>query len=154
MVALCNWADHYIFMLWLLLSIFLCFFLSSFFSSPNLRGQRLDVYNTPHMVPSSPLKVAQPPVFGSCLIWPNGWMDEDATWYWSRPRPGHIVLDGDPAPRRLGHSSPPSFRLMPIVTMVAHLSYWWALAALCNRVGHYIFVLWFLLLSSFFFFLV
>ena len=39
MVALCNRADHYIFMLFLLL-------LSSFFSSPNLRGLRLDVYHT------------------------------------------------------------------------------------------------------------
>ena len=25
-------------------------------------------------------------------------MDQDATWYGSRPRPGDIVLDGDPAP--------------------------------------------------------
>jgi len=42
MVALCNGADHYIFGLWFLLS----FFLSSFFSSPNLSGRRLDVYHT------------------------------------------------------------------------------------------------------------
>jgi len=21
------------------------------------------------------------PIFGPCLLWPNGWMDEDATWY-------------------------------------------------------------------------
>jgi len=27
------------------------------------------------------------PIFGPCLLWPNGWMDEDATWYGSRPRP-------------------------------------------------------------------
>jgi len=26
-----------------------------------------------------PLKGAQPPVLGLCLLWPNGWMDEDAT---------------------------------------------------------------------------
>jgi len=38
MVALCNRADHYIFALW-----FLSFF---FFSSPNVRGRRLDVYHT------------------------------------------------------------------------------------------------------------
>jgi len=19
-------------------------------------------------------------IFGSCLLWPNGWMDQDATW--------------------------------------------------------------------------
>jgi len=37
MVALCNRAHHYIFML---------FLLSSFFSSPNLSGRRLDVYQT------------------------------------------------------------------------------------------------------------
>ena len=41
MVALCNMADHYIFILWFLL--LLSFF---FFSSPNLRGRRLDVYHT------------------------------------------------------------------------------------------------------------
>ena len=39
MVALCNRADHNIFILFLLL-------LSSFFSSPNLSGRRLDVYHT------------------------------------------------------------------------------------------------------------
>jgi len=37
MVALCNRADHYIFIL---------FLLSSVFSSPNLSGRRLDVYHT------------------------------------------------------------------------------------------------------------
>jgi len=39
-----------------------------------------------------------PPIFGPCLLWPNGWIDQDATWYGGRPRPGHIVLDGDPFP--------------------------------------------------------
>ena len=39
MVALCNRADHYIFVLWFLSSIF-------FYSSPNLSGPRLDVYHT------------------------------------------------------------------------------------------------------------
>jgi len=23
----------------------------------------------------------QPPLFGPCLFWPNGWVDQDATWY-------------------------------------------------------------------------
>jgi len=22
-----------------------------------------------------------PPLFGPYLLWPNGWMDQDATWY-------------------------------------------------------------------------
>jgi len=43
--------------------------------------------------------------FGSCLLWPNGWMDEDATTEVDLG-PGHIVLDGDPALPRKGHSSP------------------------------------------------
>ena len=40
MVALWNRADHYIFILWFLLSI------SYLFSSPNLSGRRVDVYHT------------------------------------------------------------------------------------------------------------
>jgi len=40
---------------------------------------------------SSPHKGAEPrptpPIFGPSLLWPNGWMDEDATWYGSRPQP-------------------------------------------------------------------
>jgi len=27
------------------------------------------------------------PIFGPCLSWPNGWLDQDATWYGGRPRP-------------------------------------------------------------------
>jgi len=42
-VALCNRADHYIFMLWFVLLLLL---LSFFFSSPNLSSRRLDVYHT------------------------------------------------------------------------------------------------------------
>ena len=41
MVALCNRADHYIFILFLL-----SFFFLLFFSSPNLSSRRLDVYHT------------------------------------------------------------------------------------------------------------
>jgi len=39
--------------------------------------------------------------------------------------PGHIVLDGVPAPAK-GSQQPPSFRPMSIVATVAHLSYCWA----------------------------
>jgi len=34
----------------------------------------------------SPKRAQQPPIFGLCLLWPNGWMDQDATWYGGRPR--------------------------------------------------------------------
>ena len=46
----------------------------------------------------SPKRGQSPPMFGPCLLWPNSWIDQDATWYGGRPRPGHIVLDGDPFP--------------------------------------------------------
>jgi len=63
------------------------------------------------------------PVFGSCLLWPNGWMDEDATWYGSRPRPRPHCIRRDISSARNGHSSPPSIRPVSIMGTVAHLSY-------------------------------
>jgi len=37
-------------------------------------------------------------------LWPNGYTDQDETWHAGRPRPGHIVLDGDRAlPPPKGH---------------------------------------------------
>jgi len=50
-----------------------------------------------------------PPIFGPCLLWPNGWMDEDATWYRSRPRPTPHCIRQGPRCTRKGHSSPPLF---------------------------------------------
>jgi len=52
-----------------------------------------------------------------------GWMGEDAAWYGSIDLgpPGHIVLDGVPAPAK-GAQQPP-FRPMFIVARVAHRSY-------------------------------
>jgi len=48
----------------------------------------------------SPKMGAKPPspIFGPCLLWPNGWMDQDAIWYGGRPRPRHIVLHENPVP--------------------------------------------------------
>jgi len=52
---------------------------------------------------------AQPPVFSSCLLWPNGWMDEDATWYGSRPQPRPHCIRRTPSAPQKGYSSPPLF---------------------------------------------
>jgi len=39
------------------------------------------------------------------VLWPKGWINQDETWHAGRPRPGHIVLGGDPAPPHAkGHS--------------------------------------------------
>jgi len=47
-----------------------------------------------------PIKEVEPPIFGPFLLWPNGWMHQDATWFGGRPHrlsPGNFVVDGDPA---------------------------------------------------------
>ena len=49
------------------------------------------------------------------LLWPNGWMDQDATWYGGRPRPRpHCVRWGPSSPER-GTAAPATFRPMSIV---------------------------------------
>jgi len=60
------------------------------------------------------LKGGTAPNFGPRFLWPNDWMDQDATWYDGRPRPrqhsvtcGRIVLHGNPAP-------PPKMGTAPI----------------------------------------
>jgi len=47
--------------------------------------------------------------FGPCLLWLNGWMNQDATLPLGTEvglDPCHIVLKGDPAPHGKGHCSP------------------------------------------------
>jgi len=53
----------------------------------------------------------EPPIFGPCLLWPNGWIDQDATWYGDRPRLSqHCVrLGPSPPPRKKGAQQPPLF---------------------------------------------
>jgi len=35
----------------------------------------------PALHPTNPQKGAQPPIFGPCLLWPNGFMHQDTSWY-------------------------------------------------------------------------
>jgi len=53
------------------------------------------------------------PVCDVGVLWPNCWMDQDETWHGGRPRPGHIVLDGDASPPKGAQAS--NFRPMSIV---------------------------------------
>ena len=46
-----------------------------------------------------PRKGRSPQIFGACLLWPNGWMDQDATWYGGKPLPRRRCV-------RWGRSSP------------------------------------------------
>jgi len=47
-----------------------------------------------------PKRGLEPPIFGPCLLWPNGWMDQDGTWHGGGPWPR-------PHCDRWGPSSPP-----------------------------------------------
>ena len=60
--------------------------------------------------PATPRKRAHPhhPIFGPCLVWPNGWMDEDDAWYGNRPRPRPHCTRRVPAPAK-GAQQPPLF---------------------------------------------
>ena len=51
-----------------------------------------------------------PKIFGPCLLWPNGWMDEAGTWHggrpWSRP---HCARWERSSPPQKGGKAPPIF---------------------------------------------
>jgi len=53
---------------------------------------------------------------GSRHVAPNGWMDQDATWYGGRPRPRQNCVRWGPSSPQKGHTSSPLFcpcRLWP-----------------------------------------
>jgi len=56
--------------------------------------------------PASPSKKgAELPIFGPYLLWPNGWWDQDTTWYRGRPRSRrYCVRRGPSSPPENGHS--------------------------------------------------
>jgi len=58
-----------------------------------------------------PEKRAHPihPIFGPCLLFPNGWMGEDAAWYGSRPRPRPHCTRRGPSSRERAQQPPPLF---------------------------------------------
>jgi len=45
-----------------------------------------------------PPKGHSPPFFGRYMLWPNGWLDQDATGREVSLSPSDILLDRDPAP--------------------------------------------------------
>ena len=87
----------------------------------------LDSSHCVRLGPSSlPQKGQQPPIFGPCLLRPNCWMDQDATWYEGRSRPRQHCVRWGPSPPPPKGAQAPSFRPMSNVycgQTVAHLSY-------------------------------
>jgi len=65
-----------------------------------------------------PEKGADPPspIIGPCLLWPNGWMDQDGTWHGGVPlfRP-HCTRLGPSCPLQKRGQSPPNFRPISFV---------------------------------------
>jgi len=66
-----------------------------------------------------PPKGADPssPIFGPFLLWPNGWMHQDATWYGCWPQPRGLFVGRRPSlpsPTK-GAEPPPNFRPISIV---------------------------------------
>jgi len=87
-------------------------------------------------------RTVRPVVWDRCLsclsvcnvavLWPNGWIDQDTTWYGSRPRRSwrHCVRWGvtQLIPTQRGTAAPSHF-LVHFSGTVAHLSNCWALVA-------------------------
>ena len=70
-----------------------------------------------------PRKRHSPSTFRPCLLWPNGWMDQAATWYGFRPRPRPCCVRWGPSSPQRGTSLPPIFGPCLLWPTVAHLSY-------------------------------
>jgi len=62
-----------------------------------------------------PKKGAEPPVFGPCVLRPNGCMDQDATWYGGRPGPRQHCVRWEPSSPPQKGVEPPNCRPMSIV---------------------------------------
>jgi len=64
--------------------------------------------------PAPPRKqgAQQPLLFGPCLLWPNGWMEQDVLNMEVGLGPGHIVLNENPATQR---GTAPNFRSTSVV---------------------------------------
>ena len=56
-----------------------------------------------------PKKGPEPPIFGPCLLWTNGWVDQDATWYGGRHRPRRRCVRWGPSSPSQQGAQPPVF---------------------------------------------
>ena len=71
-----------------------------------------------------PQKGAQPPspIFGPCLLWPNGWVDQDGTWHGGRPQPRRLCVRWRPSTPPSKGGEPPNFCPIFVLSLliVAH----------------------------------
>jgi len=83
---------------------------------------------------------APSPIFGPFLLWPNGWMHQDTTWYIARPQPMGLRVRWGPSPLSLKRGRSPLSNFRPVSILAKrldgsrwHLAWRWALvqATLC-----------------------
>jgi len=67
-------------------------------------------------------KIVVCPVCDVVVLWPNGWMDQAATWYGGRPRPRRHCVRWAPSSATERGTAAPSFRPMSIVTKRSSIS--------------------------------
>jgi len=70
--------------------------------------------------PPTHTKGGHTPILWPCLLWPNGWMDQDATCYGCRPQLRPHCIRWGPSPPKGHSSSPPNFWPMYIVATQLH----------------------------------
>jgi len=63
--------------------------------------------------------VIPPQIFGPCLLWANGWTDQDATWQEGKPQPRRLCVrwGPNPSPPQL----PPEKRAHPPHPILVHV---------------------------------
>ena len=80
----------------------------------------------PHCVrwgPRSPQRGTAPhPIFGPCLLWPTGWIDQDTTWYEGSPRSRPHCVRWEPSSPKKGGTVVPTFWPMSIVVKWSTIS--------------------------------
>ena len=79
-----------------------------------------------------PKKGAEPQIFGPILLWPNGWMHQDATWYGGRPQPRRLCVRWGPSPPTQKWGRALNFRPTSVVAKQLHGSRYhlvWRLAS-------------------------
>ena len=48
-------------------------------------------------------------IYGPCLLWPNGWMDQNGTWHGGRPHPRQLCVRWGPSSPHQKGVKPPIF---------------------------------------------
>jgi len=57
----------------------------------------------------SPKKGAELQIFGPFLLWPNGWLHQDATWYGGRIQPRRLCVRWGPSSPSIKRGQSPQF---------------------------------------------